>query len=304
VKPKVTASDLLLESVQRQDIHLSLLVADTGLWANPEFHHRLVRDTGSAAMFPKVRRARIGQGEVRGQIVEGVRFDDNSYANVAIKRATGLGKSAEGFEACHIWPLTCYDERCHTAIANIVLLPRALAGLSDHAVEIRTALQYRAFELYGWFPDGEQQPQKPEFYPTKWREPQPDTIKIRTPGTVSVSSRSGSDEPSQEKRRELADRIYDWFRSPNLNVHKIIALVVQAPNGISRDKLVNQVADLTQSKSPYGAVASLLTDSGNAYGRVFEESEGLIRIHPEVMKAVHSHTWIAGQSLGEKRLVT
>jgi hypothetical protein len=304
VKPKVIASNLLSESVQRHDIHLSLLVADTGLWANSEFHHRLVRDTGSAAMFPKVRRARIGQGEHRGQIHDGVRFDDNSYANVAIKRATGLGKSAEGFEACHIWPLTCYDERYHTAIANIVLLPRALAGLSDHAVEIRTALQYRSFELYGWFPDGDLQPQKPKFYPTRWREPQPDVIKLRTPGAASISSRSRSDETAQEKRRELVDRISDWSRSPNLNVHKIIALVVQAPNGIRRDELVNQVADLTHSKSPYGAVASLLTDSGNAYGRVFEESEGLIRIHPEVTKAIHSHTWLAGQSLGKNRLVT
>lgn len=294
VRPKIIASELLLETVKRHDIHLSLLVADTGLWVNPEFHNRLVRDTGSAAMFPKVRRARIGQGEHRGQIVNGVRFDDNSYANVAIKRASGLGKSAEGFEACHIWPLTCYDERYHTAIANIVLLPRALAGLSDHAIEIQMALQYRAFELYRWFPKGMPQPVKPDFYPSNWREPQPDTVDVRTPRTVSTSSRSASDETSQEKRRELADRIVDWSRSPDLNVHKIIALVVQARYGISRNDLVKQVADFTQSKSPYGAVASLLTDGGNAYGRVFADSDGLIRIHPEVEEQVYALTWSLG----------
>lgn len=291
---KIIASDLLFESVKRHDIHLSLLVADTGLWVNPEFHNRLVRDTGSAAMFPKVRRARIGQGELRGQIVDGVRFDDNSYANVAIKRATGLGKSAEGFEACHIWPLTCYDERYHTAIANIVLLPRALAGLSDHAIEIQSALQYRAFELYGWFPHGVPQPIKPEFYPSNWREPQPDTLDVRIPPTTRTASQPASDELSLEKRRELAGRIVDWSRRPDLNVHKIIALVVRAHDGINRKDLVTQVSDVTQSKSPYGAVASLLTDSGNAYGCVFLDSDGLIRIHPEVDKLVCSLAWNLG----------
>lgn len=65
MKSKIVASELLFESLNRHDIHLSLLVADTGLWVNAEFHNRLVRDTGSAAMFPKVRRARIGQGERR-----------------------------------------------------------------------------------------------------------------------------------------------------------------------------------------------------------------------------------------------
>lgn len=171
----VDASDLLKEAVERRNIHMSLLVADTGLWANPEFHQRLLRDTRAVALFPNVRRARLGQGERRGQIVEGgVRLDDNSYANLAIKRATGLGKSAKGFEACHIWPLTCYEERYHTAVANIVLLPRALAGLTDHDIEIQKALQYRAFELYGWHPEEEPQPVKPIFYPAEWRNPLPD----------------------------------------------------------------------------------------------------------------------------------
>ncbi len=104
VKTKIIASDLLVRAVQRHRIHLTLLVADTGLWVSPEFHHRLARDTGAVAMFPKVRRAR--KGERRSQFLDGVRLDDNRYANVAIKRALGLGKGrAKGFEACHIWPM-------------------------------------------------------------------------------------------------------------------------------------------------------------------------------------------------------
>jgi hypothetical protein len=74
LNPKVIASELLLESLRRHNVHLSLLVADTGLWVSPEFHHRWLRDTGTVAMFPNVRRARTGQGEQRNQVVDGIRI--------------------------------------------------------------------------------------------------------------------------------------------------------------------------------------------------------------------------------------
>ena len=296
MKPKVIASDFLLEALQRHHIHLSLLVADTGLWVSPKFHARLLRGTGSAAIFPKIRRVRIGQGEKRGQIIDGVRLDDNSYANLAIKRAAGLGKSAIGFEACHVWPRTCYDERYHTAPANIVLLPRALASLSDHDVEVQKALQFRAFELYNWWPQEMPRPVKPDFYPLEWREPQPDTTATPTPPIEPVPTGESRVDTFQEKHRVLASRIVDWSRKPDLNVHKIVNLVVQARGGIKRDELVRRVGEITQSKNPYGAVASLLTDSGNAYGRVFADYDGIIHIHPEVETLVGSLTWNAGQT--------
>lgn len=292
MKPTVIASELLHEALRRHDIHLSVLVADTGLWVNPEFHGRLLRDTGSAAVFPKVRRARIGQGEQVGQIIDGVRMDSNNYANVAIKRALGLGKSAKGFEACHIWPLTCYDERYHTAVANIVLLPRALGGLSDHDDEIQKTLKYRAFELYDWWPEEMPPPTKPDFYPSEWREPQPD-IRAKAPRRRSTGT-TGRDKTSQERRRTLADRITHWSTRPDLNVHKIIALVAGARGGIGRNDLVRRVGEVTGSKNPYGAVASLLTESGNAYGRVFADNGDIIRIHPEVEDQVRALSWNAG----------
>ena len=280
VKAIVDASDLLKEAVERRKIHMSLLVADTALWASPEFHQRLLRETESVALFPNVRRARLGQGERRGQIVDGgVRLDDNSYANLAIKRATGLGKSAKGFEACHIWPLTCYKERYHTAVANLVLLPRALAGLTDHDIEIQKALQYRAFELYGWHPEERPQPVKPTFYPTEWRNPLTDpAVKI------------GTEPVSKEKDRNLQSSIERWSRKPDSNVHKIIALVVLSGE-ISRNQLVEKITKVTSSKRPSGALASLLTNGGNAYGRVLTAKNGLICIHPEVESQIRAHDW-------------
>jgi hypothetical protein len=144
------ASEMLLEAARRHNIHLSVLVAETALWVHPDVHVKLLNETGSVAMLPKVRRARTAQGELRGQVIEGSRLDDNTCANAALKRALGINRlQLEGFEVCHIWPRTCYDQRFHTAPANMVLLPRALAALSDHDLEIQAALQYRAYELYG-----------------------------------------------------------------------------------------------------------------------------------------------------------
>ena len=292
--PTFVASELMLESVQRHKIHLSLLVADTGLWVNPRLHQQLIENTASAAMFPQVRRARISQGEKRGKLPNGNRLDDNSYANLAIKRAMGLGGGrAEGFEACHIWPLTCYDERYHTALANLVLLPRALAGLTDHDVEIQKSLQYRAYELYCWKPEGQSTPLRPDFYPAEWREPQPypEVLGKRFPSLPQNPSPPTVEPISGKDPRTLMDRISGWSSKPDLIVHKIIALVAMADAGMFRDQLVKRVSELTNSKSPYGAIASLLTDSGNSYGRVFEECGGVIRIRPDLVQQVRSLSW-------------
>jgi len=169
----IDASELLRAAATRHGVQLEVLVAETGLWANPEIHRRLL-ERGSAACYPDRRRCRPGQGERRGHSIGNIVLDDNSYANSAIKQAIGIDrKDLIGFEACHIWPKTCYDERYHTAVANLVLLPRALAGLTDHSAEVKLALQYRAFELYGWHPDGEPQPVQPRGYPDNWLSPMP-----------------------------------------------------------------------------------------------------------------------------------
>ena len=165
---------MLSEAANKHQIHLTILVAETALWAHPNVHRGIVQETGGVAMFPNVRRARTAQGEKRGQVIDGIRLDDNSYANVALKRALGLHRlQLEGFEVCHIWPRTCYDQRFHTAVANLVLLPRPLAALSDHDLDIQESLQYRAYELYAWHPERAAVPIKPKSFPTNWREPEP-----------------------------------------------------------------------------------------------------------------------------------
>lgn len=172
-------SKILEEALLSLKINLTALVAETGLWANPEVHKLLVRDYGSGAWYPRVRRFNKGKNEERGDIVKGNKLDNNVYANEAIKKALGIEDLESNFSVCHIWERSCYDEFDHTTIANLVLLPKAISTLTDHHPEVRAALKYRAYELYGWHPKGTAPPIKPASYPSNWRAPLPFTDRIK-----------------------------------------------------------------------------------------------------------------------------
>jgi len=92
-------------------------------------------------------------------------------------RCTGTPKDRTGLWFCHIWQKSG-DYRFYTALWNICALPEFLAALSDKDADVRAALRYRAFELYGAFPDGEARPEKPPSYgELNWRQPHPPPVK-------------------------------------------------------------------------------------------------------------------------------
>ncbi len=124
----------------------------------------------------------------KGDYVDGVKLDDNTYANKAIKYAILEGLKKYGnihgndihifsecesrFEACHIWPNTCYDARYHTSVANLVLLPREIASLTDHCDAVKELLQYEAWKRFQFKPEDKDIPQYPQYYKGKdiiWR---------------------------------------------------------------------------------------------------------------------------------------
>lgn len=158
----ISGVTILAQVVDGLKIDLPALVAGCAFWSP-------VNAAATKAVRPDVRRARAGE-ERRKRTSEGILLDDNTAANkVAKAMVSHLGKF-EGFAVCHIWPQTCYDPRYHTMPANLVLLPRELAGLTDHNRAVQQCLQYRGWELYGWYPEGQAQPVKPDNYPENWRE--------------------------------------------------------------------------------------------------------------------------------------
>jgi hypothetical protein len=170
-KNTVQADDILREASSRLGVNLANLVAATAFWVHPDTYRMVAASNPNAAWFPGTRRSR--GAEKRGEVIDNVKFDDNSAANRAIKLAVFGHTRTKGFHACHVWAETCYDHRYHTSIANLVLLPASLAGLSDHDQHIASCLKFRAWELYAWAPVGASPLQKPRDYPVPemWRAP-------------------------------------------------------------------------------------------------------------------------------------
>lgn len=306
---------LLEEAALRSGVDFVDLIAQTSLWADPRVYRSLVEESGSGAWFPNTRRKK--KNEIRGEVVDGITLDDNSKANEAIKVALG-NRALRNFATCHVWPATCYDPRYHTNIANLVLLPRPIAGLSDHDESVEAALQYRAFELYGWHPEDKPPPTRPNNYPSRWLPPVHITPEIER----SLRSRRGSKKSSTMSASErvdkqvsgppiepdggercingaldpetyniMANRIRRWALNSSSNVHIIIGIMARAAAGMDRNSLVELVRRSTRSANPSGAIASLMTCAGNAYGLVFVHDRGLVKIHPDLLPEVLKYDW-------------
>lgn len=191
-------------------INLAPLVAEVAIWAPPSTHAALITpDNPTGARYPNVRRARLGSGEQPGQSVAGVRLDRNNYAGTAIRAAVApMGHTLSGYHACHVWPETCYDERYHTTLANLVLVPAPLAGLTDFEPSVIGAIQFRAFELFGWHPSEVEPPPRPRDFPTNWPPPgQPSpTADARTPTVQPPRKRTQRDVMREAWRRANGDR--------------------------------------------------------------------------------------------------
>ena len=83
------------------------------------------------------------------------------------------------YSVCHIWPESCYDDRCYTCIANLVLVPGLVDGASQNChPAAQNALKYRAWELYSCYRPQADLPQRPDHYPGLWRTPEPFTSGI------------------------------------------------------------------------------------------------------------------------------
>lgn len=164
------SADALLQHVMLEISceHLPILIARTSLWATKQDYEACLA-SGSPAKHPNKKRKK--SGEKRGwndPEKKDFYLDDNTFPNRQMKAALKKrGVKPKDFETCHIWENSCYEFEYHTCFANLVLLPRALASLSDHNKNISDILKYRAYELFGFVPKGKPTPQKPNNYPAE-----------------------------------------------------------------------------------------------------------------------------------------
>ena len=95
--------------------------------------------------------------------------------------------------------------------------------------------------------------------------------------------------PNVATVEDLKDKLKRWSRKVNSIVFKTIQIVLIADNGqIERGELVSRVKR-TGTNSAYQIVASLLTDAGNAYGKVLNNENGIISIRADLKSTVEGN---------------
>lgn len=206
------------------------LIAETAIWVKPT-------KVSQTPVYPHIRR---GAPKEKGQIINGIRIDDNTYANVALKKAISKSTNFENYTVCHIWPGTTYDERYHTLLSNLVLIPRILAGLSDFCSSVVDVLKYRSWELYGWHPEGESVPNLPAYYPKKWRAFIEDDSKVPNEEIISLEEYLDNENLEKdietveyEQNKEFCEiekvqrKVPNWFNKPEQICSRILILFLK-----------------------------------------------------------------------------
>ncbi len=193
-----------------------------------------------------------------------VYLDENSWINKDFKKITDMS-GCKNYQTCHIWPGLAYKEKCFSAVANIVLLPKYIAAFSDFIPEIQDILKYRAYDLFGWYPEDEgvAQPQEPKHYPKIWTKPDSREVSQKT----------------------VNEKLEIWSTKPQSIVHKTIAIIKQAGGTIDRKEFKKKLTGI--SSKPEMTIASLSSDAGNSYGKVFQGVDDRITICSEYMALIN-----------------
>lgn len=290
----MNGNDQLINALKKLNIDIVSLVAETSVWASPTVCEQLISETGSSTRFPNVRRKRIE--ETRGEFVNGIKMDDNTYANNAIKNAIGVRRQdISDFQTCHIFPNTCYDERYHTCIPNLVLIPNAIAQLSDNFEDVIKALQYRSYELYNWYPEGFSQPIKPENYPTNWQEPISPKEKI-SKNTLKKQENEVSFEDTKElyidrestEIEKVLRKVPIWIEKADQQINSIILIsfldLLQDNEFVSRKQLKEECASRVNDFD--GNFSQMAQFGQKNHGKVFEVVKDEVRLWEPVSEFI------------------
>lgn len=260
---------LVSNALSKLNINLVDLIAEVAIWVSPEYVKKM-----AGPIYPDKKR---GPKADKGRIIDGIYIDDNTFANHAIKRAIGKGLRFENFFACHIWPETVYDERYYSLLPNLVLIPRGLAGLSDHYKEVIDVLKYRSFELYGWYPQEEQEPSKPAYYPANWNtneyNVQGSSVLKESDEEYSVADEEYLEDREAIEVEKVKKRVHRWLKLEKRHQEnsKILISFMKLLNhgsSVSKDELRKACADVDKFDGNFNQMKNF---GRNNHGKVFEE---------------------------------
>jgi hypothetical protein len=126
---------------------------------------RDVVKTFNKAVFPTVRKnSKRATGEYKNG--KFLMYDDNTtprWALVWSHVTCGEPRELLGWRIAHVWE-KCDEVECYTRLENLLLVPAAYSGLTDHDGPLAPYLRYHAYTHYGWRPGDEQDPKEPAEY--------------------------------------------------------------------------------------------------------------------------------------------
>lgn len=141
-------------------------------------HPDTVRQTDGKPLFPVIRNREMAMRGTIGADADGVHvlLDDNTSPTLAFLWAAGRTKGPD-VQFNHIWDRS-QDVSCYTALWNLCATPAFLAKTTDgsHFREVRDALRYHAFKLYGFRPATEPDPSPPANYDRLRWAPHPEPV--------------------------------------------------------------------------------------------------------------------------------
>jgi len=148
-------SSLIASSPYRS---LEQAIASLALFSHPG----TVKQTNCLPVLRVIRRAAMrGQIEMCGGISIGL--DDNKAPTDVFMWCNGFRKRPRDVHFNHIYAASD-DAEAYTCLANLCVTPSFLSKLTDTDLGVRAILQFRAFELFGWYPRGHLEPREPNGY--------------------------------------------------------------------------------------------------------------------------------------------
>lgn len=165
--------DLLILTLKKAGFSsVDQAIAEMTLFPHPE----TVYQTQSKNVFRVIR----GPSHSRGKIVEYadrigrvVLCDNQSPDNTFCWVSPDISFGAD-IQCNHIYS-DSKNVGVYTSLANLCYTPSFLAKLTDTDQHVRNLLRYRAYDLFGFIPEGQSQPEKPTGYDRlAWKSlPQP-----------------------------------------------------------------------------------------------------------------------------------
>ena len=89
--------------------------------------------------------------------------------------------------------------------------------------------------------------------------------------------------------RTIQQTVQDWHWDRHTIIYAAIKYVVNNGGSVAQSNLVNHITPM--SNDPEGAVRSMCSSSGNNYGDVFVNNNGIISINPSWANEIRKYQW-------------